>query len=70
MAAGAGALGIRLGGEGHYHGQRKWRPELGAGREAAATDIEGAVRLLMHSSAIWVLAIAGLEFALRGGWGP
>jgi adenosylcobinamide-phosphate synthase len=55
MAAGAGALCVRLGGEASYHGQLESRPPLGCGRAPAVADIERAVRLLDRTLALWLL---------------
>jgi adenosylcobinamide-phosphate synthase len=46
MAAGAGALGLRLGGRARYHGAWKERPVLGRGAKPTAADIEHAIRLV------------------------
>jgi len=59
MAAGAGALGIQLGGAARYHGVWQERPPLGTGRKAQGGDIERALRLLRHGVALW-LALAVL----------
>jgi len=59
MAAGAGALGIQLGGAARYHGVWQERPPLGTGRKAQGDDIERALRLLRHGVALW-LALAVL----------
>jgi adenosylcobinamide-phosphate synthase len=59
MAAGAGALQLRLGGGAFYHGQWRLRPELGEGAEPAATDISRALRLLQRSLLIW-MGVAGV----------
>jgi len=61
MAAGAGALGIRLGGNSRYHGETKQRPLLGLGRETSPADISRSLRLLAVSA--WFLA---LSMALTG----
>ncbi len=58
MAAGAGALQLRLGGGAFYHGQWRMRPELGEGAEPQATDISRALRLVRRSLLIW-MAVAG-----------
>lgn len=55
MAAGAGALGVQLGGDASYHGQLKTRPPLGCGRGPTVADIERAVRLLDRCLALWLL---------------
>jgi adenosylcobinamide-phosphate synthase len=55
MAAGAGALGIQLGGSASYHGQNKERPVLGMGRPAQTADITRAIALLNRSLWLWVL---------------
>ena len=65
MAAGAGALRVRLGGGAFYHGQWRTRPELGEGAEPEATDISRALRLVQRSLLMWV-AIAGIGAILSG----
>lgn len=55
MAAGAGALEVRLGGPAPYHGQMKARPELGLGRVPMAEDIRRAVQLVQRGTWLWVL---------------
>ncbi|MGD9786991.1 MAG: adenosylcobinamide-phosphate synthase CbiB [Sulfuricellaceae bacterium] len=59
MAAGAGALGVRLGGAAVYHGQVEQRPVLGEGNEASAADIGRAVGLVQRGVWLW-LAVYGL----------
>ncbi|HEX7324195.1 MAG TPA: adenosylcobinamide-phosphate synthase CbiB [Rhodanobacteraceae bacterium] len=56
MAAGAGALGVRLGGPASYHGEA-WpdRPELGEGTPADAAAIERAVRLVRRGVVLWLI---------------
>lgn len=55
MAAGAGALGIQLGGDARYHSMVKSRPTLGDGPRAEAKDILAAVKLV---KAAYLLLIA------------
>lgn len=57
MAAGAGALGIQLGGGGIYHGRRVESPVLGVGRPAAPRDIERACALIWKALLIWLTAL-------------
>jgi len=57
MAAGAGALGIRLGGVASYHGVASSRPLLGGGREPNADDIDAATRLVRNGTLLWLLLI-------------
>jgi adenosylcobinamide-phosphate synthase len=66
MAAGAGALGIRLGGGASYHGHWRERPALGEGRAPGVDDIERARRLILRTLLLWMTAIA-LTAGL-GGW--
>lgn len=61
MAAGAGALGIRLGGAACYHGVQEWRPILGCGRDPEVVDIRRALHLLWRAVALWLVVIAVLE---------
>jgi adenosylcobinamide-phosphate synthase len=63
MAAGAGALGIALGGPAVYHGQPTQRPALGYGRPAEAGDIARAIALVRRAVALWLAAM------LAGGFG-
>lgn len=55
MAAGAGSLGVCLGGAAIYHGVEESRPPLGSGRPPQADDITRAVSLLRRSVVIWWL---------------
>ncbi len=67
MAAGAGALRVRLGGAAIYHGELEQRPLLGCGMAAGAVDIGRAVRLVRHTLYIWLIVIA-LSALLVAGW--
>lgn len=68
MAAGAGALGLRLGGAAPYHGVWRDRPLLGDGTAADAGSIDRAISLLQRSLLLWLLAIAVLSSLAR--WLP
>lgn len=56
MAAGAGALQVRLGGPAVYHGIAKARPELGIGLAPGAADIQRSLRLVLHGLLLWLAA--------------
>ncbi len=59
MAAGAGALGVSLGGAAMYHGLVEQRPRLGCGPAPAAADIGRALALVRRGSLVWgALALA------------
>jgi adenosylcobinamide-phosphate synthase len=62
MAAGAGSLGLQLGGGAHYHGEWLERPSLGAGRAPESRDIRRAVQLVQRTLWLW----GGL--IVLGGW--
>ena len=57
MSAGAGSLGLALGGPAIYHGQLEERPVLGAGRAARAEDITRALSLVRRSLVLWLAAL-------------
>ena len=65
MAAGAGALRVRLGGAAAYRGHIEQRPSLGCGGPAGTGDIERALRLLDRS--VWLVAsvLMAMLFAVR-----
>jgi adenosylcobinamide-phosphate synthase len=63
MAAGAGALGLRLGGGAIYHGQWEDRPALGDGAAPKAEDILRAADLVQRGLWLW-LVVFGLVAAL------
>ncbi len=65
MAAGAGALGITLGGDAIYSGQKKQRPVLGDGRKPAAKDILRAIHFVSHSYILLVILIVVLGVFLN-----
>lgn len=54
MAAGAGALGVSLGGAAEYHGELHQRPALGEGPPPQARDIERAVNLVYAGVLLWL----------------
>lgn len=54
MAAGAGALGVSLGGAAEYHGEWHQRPQLGEGPPAQARDIERAINLVYGGVLLWL----------------
>lgn len=57
MAAGAGALGLSLGGPAMYDGEWEQRPPLGMGRQPQAADIEAALKLVRRSLWLWLGAL-------------
>ncbi|MED5607316.1 adenosylcobinamide-phosphate synthase CbiB [Pseudomonas sp. JH-2] len=65
MAAGAGALGVALGGNAVYHGELHQRPQLGEGPAPGARDIWRALALVRQGVLLWLLAILGLGALLH-----
>jgi len=57
MAAGAGALGVELGGPAVYHGELHERPRLGEGPMADAGAIERGWALVQRGVWLWLLVI-------------
>ena len=62
MAAGAGALRVRLGGPASYHGHWEPRPMLGEGATADADAIRRALALVRNGAVAWL--VAGLVVAV------
>lgn len=58
MAAGAGALEVRLGGAAFYEGKLEPRPDLGCGKAPHAGDIDRALRLVRRGTLVWLLLFA------------
>ncbi|MEY4591866.1 MAG: hypothetical protein RIR18_761 [Pseudomonadota bacterium] len=54
MAAGAGSLGIQLGGPAMYYGHIEQRPLLGCGKQPNADDLARAIRLTQHGIILWL----------------
>lgn len=63
MAAGAGALGVSLGGPAIYHGRVESRPGLGEGPAPAAADLGRALGLVRNGLLVW-LALFSAVFAI------
>lgn len=57
VAAGAGAMGVQLGGAAVYHGQLEMRPKLGAGDTACQLHIYRSLRLIMLGQWVWVVVL-------------
>jgi adenosylcobinamide-phosphate synthase len=57
MAAGAGSLGIALGGAAIYHGQEEIRPPLGQGPTPVAADLYRAISLVKRSLWLWLATL-------------
>jgi adenosylcobinamide-phosphate synthase len=64
MAAGAGSLGVQLGGPAFYGGQREERPLLGAGVSPEADDIDRALDLVRRGVGLWLAAIGVGDYVL------
>lgn len=62
MAAGAGALGVSLGGPARYQGEWHDRPALGAGPKPAANDIGRALALVRHGVIVWLAVLLAWEW--------
>jgi len=54
MAAGAGAIGVALGGPARYHGQWEARPPLGAGVAPGAPQVHACLRLVRRTLWLWL----------------
>lgn len=66
MAAGAGALDIKLGGAARYQGEWHDRPQLGSDNKPRAADIGRALALVRHGVYLWLLLsllLAGIAHA-------
>ena len=57
MAAGAGALGVQLGGAAIYHGELHQRPQLGEGEPADANSIDRGWQLVQRGVWLWLLIL-------------
>lgn len=64
MAAGAGALGISLGGGAYYQGQWQPRPSLGTGVLPDCVDIQRAITLVRRSLGLWLGVIIGMDLLI------
>ncbi|SFB18784.1 adenosylcobinamide-phosphate synthase CbiB [Pseudomonas sp. NFPP24] len=63
MAAGAGALGVELGGAAIYHGEVHHRPQLGEGPAADADSIDRGWQLVQRGVWLWLLILCvGAQF--------
>ena len=62
MSAGAGSLGVQLGGAAIYHGQLEQRPPLGTGPAPVAADLGRAIALIRHSLYLWLAAFFVIGF--------
>ena len=62
MAAGAGGLGVQLGGVAIYQGREEMRPPLGLGRPPLTADLGRAVALVRHGLWLWLAALFLMGF--------
>lgn len=65
MAAGAGSLGVALGGIAVYHGEEEIRPPLGNGPPPGADDLRRAISLVRNSLWLWLAVLFILTGALH-----
>jgi adenosylcobinamide-phosphate synthase len=63
LAGGAGALGVKLGGELHEYGRVRYRPELGTGDDADADYLSSAVGLIWRVLVMWMFLIGVVTLA-------
>ncbi len=64
LAAGAGAMGVRLGQPINVSGETVWRQELGTGQAPDADSIDSAVSMIWRGLVIWL--VAGLLVVVAG----
>jgi len=64
LAAGAGAMGVRLGQSVSMGEETVWRPELGTGQAPDADCIDSAVSMIWRGMVIWL--VAGLLVVIAG----
>jgi len=64
MAAGSGALGVKLGGGDYYHGKYQSRPVLGLGKVPQADDILASLKLLDRVIWLWLLVLLLVYYPL------
>ena len=57
MAAGAGSLGLAVGGEAVYFGKTESRPVLGKGRAPVAADLGRSIGLVDKTLYLWLLCV-------------
>ena len=57
MAAGAGSLGVLLGGSASYHGTMQARPDLGVARAPDAFDIKRSLQLVNRVVVLWLAVL-------------
>lgn len=65
MAAGAGALGVALGGGAIYHGQWEERPPLGEGPAPDAGSIRAAIALVRRGALLWLAVATSVALILH-----
>jgi len=65
MAAGAGSLGVALGGAAIYHGVEEIRPPLGLGKPPEAGDLRRAISLVNNSLWLWLAGLFIITGALH-----
>jgi adenosylcobinamide-phosphate synthase len=64
LAAGAGAMGVRLGQSLNVGNETVWRPELGTGQAPDADCIDSAISMIWRGLVIWL--VAGLLVVVAG----
>jgi len=64
LAAGAGAMGVKLGQPINVSGETVWRQELGTGQAPDADSIDSAVSMIWRGLVIWL--VAGLLVVVAG----
>jgi len=63
LAAGAGALGVKLGGDVHEYGRVRYRPELGTGDDADVDYLSSTVGLIWRALVMWMFLIGLVTLA-------
>jgi adenosylcobinamide-phosphate synthase len=63
LSGGAGALGVKLGGELHEYGRVSYRPELGTGDDADADYLSSTVGLIWRALVMWMFLIGVVTLA-------